>query len=331
MKKMNLLLGTLLATVALSHAVDSYSDVVGYQKATLPANAYKGVGISLLNPAVVSGSVSSQGGYVVSLSGASSLGASLEAAPAAYYLEVTSPTNSPNIGDRFEVDVAATKTANNATVVLAASSRNTANASSASLAAGTGVVVRKHVTFDQFRASITGTLRGDDNSPASADVIYLHNGISFVPFWLGADLQSWLSNDDPDDHRYDVIAPGQGVLFYKRGSAATFTSVGSVRNNDFKQSLQAGYQMSATGFPKSYSPVQLGGSIDQGWRNGDKIYVHNGISFTTYTLLDDRSAQGFWDDGENPDPSNDVTVVDGATSFLTKLTVPSVDIEIKPY
>jgi hypothetical protein len=330
MKKLNLLLGTLMATAALSHAVDSYSDVVGYQKATLSANSYKGIGIALLNPSVISGSVSSKSGYVVTVSGASSLGASLEASPAAYYLEVTSPTNSPNIGDRFEVDVAATKSANNGTVVLATSPRNTANASSASLAANTGVVVRKHVTFDQLRASISGTLTGNDDSMAAADIIYIHNGTGFSPYWLGSDLQTWLSSEDPDDHRYEVIAPGQGILFYKKGASATFTSTGTVRSNDYKQVLSAGYQLNASGFPKSYSPLALGGALNNGWSPNDKIYVHNGIGFGSIVLETDGTSEGFWNDGENPDPANTVTIVDGNTAFLTKLNSAVTDIESKP-
>jgi len=308
----------------------AYSEVVGYQKATLGAGKFKGVGISLLNPTVISGVVASKSGYVLTLSNASNLGSKLESNNATYYLEVNSPTNSPNMGDRLELNVASTQADNNGTITLAASPRNTANASSVSLALGTGVVVRKHVTLDQIRASITGTLVGDDNTSANADTIFVHNGNSFVPYWLASDLQSWLSNDDPDDHRYDVIAPGQGLLFYKNGNSATFTSVGAVRSNDYKQVLASGLQLNASGFPRAYSPVGIGGSIDRGWSGGDQIYVHNGIGFTTYTLSADGSTQGYWDDNENPDPSNDVQIVDGGTAFLTNLKDAQIDVEERP-
>ena len=169
------------------HAQTVSTPVVGFQKTALSANVYKGVGISLLNPSVISGSVSAKTGYVVSITGASSLGASLESSPASYYLEVTSGAN---VGDRFDVNVDATKTSNNGTLTLMASARNTANAQSVSLAAGSGVVVRKHVTLDQVRASLSGTLIGDDSSYSNADVIYLHNGLTFIGYWLGSDLQS---------------------------------------------------------------------------------------------------------------------------------------------
>ena len=304
----------------------SYSDVVGYQKVNLAANSYRGIGISLLNPAVITGSVSSKSGGTITVANAATLGSSLEAAPSAYYLEVTSPTNSPNIGDRFEVDVAATKTANNSTIVLASSSRNTANPSTTSLATDTGFVVRKHVTLDQVRASITGTLRGNDDSPATADMIFIHNGTGFTPYWLGADLQSWYIDGDPEDQRNVVIGPGQGFLFYKRGNTASFTSVGLVRGNDYKQVLPAGFQMNAPGFPRSYTPLDLGGTTANGWTANDKIYVHNGIGFGALTLLSD----GAWDDGEQPDPLNNTIIVEGDTGFLTRLAAPVSDIEAKP-
>lgn len=312
-----------VAFTGSSQAQTVSTPVVGFQKTTLNANAYKGVGVSLLNPAAITGSISGKSGFVVTITGASNLGASLEASPASYYMEVTSGAN---VGDRFEVNVDATKTSNNGTITLIASARNTANAQSVNLTSGSTVVVRKHVTLDQIRSSMSGTLRGDDNSSSNADVIYLHNGVTLVGYWLGSDLQSWWSNDDPDDHRFDVIAPGQGMLFYKKGNSATFTSVGSVRANDYKQALASGYQLNAPGFPLSYTPDGLGGLLTNGWTAGDKIFVHNGLAFDTYTLLSD----GTWDDGVNPDPVNSSVLVQGDGSFLTYMSNPVVDVETKP-
>lgn len=311
---------------SLSFAQTVSTPIVGFQKTTLSANSFKGVGIPLLNPPVISGSIASKSGKIINLTGATSLGALLEATPAAYYLEVISPTNSPSIGDRIEVDVAATKASNNGSVTLAESPRNTVGASGASLAAGTGVVIRKHVTLDQLRASISGTLYGDDNSYENADVVYFHDGVAFVPFWLGADKLSWLSNNDPDDHRYEVIAPGQGVLFYKRGSPASLTSTGAVRQNDYKQVLAQGYQISAPGFPVGYSPEGIGGSLSNGWAAGSQIMVHDGIGFGVNTLFSD----GTWDDGVNPDPVNNTILISGDSSFLTYLPSPVTDVETKP-
>lgn len=325
MKKLNLSLAILALAVMAGHATTVTSDIVGYQTTTLPANSYKGVGISLVNPPLLSGSVSTSSSGLLTISGAATIGSMLDAA-SAYYVEIRSGANE---GDRFDVDVATTKTANNATLKLASSSiRNTA--SSTVDLAGQSIVLCKHVTFDQFRQSLTGTLTGNDDYSSQADIIYLHNGTAFDVYWLGADKQSWFTGADPDDHRDTIIAPGQGVLFYKRGTQATFTSVGNVRNNSYKQVIPAGYKMCSPGFPRGYTPVTLGASLNQGWSLNDKIYIHNGVAFGLYTLTSDNSAQGAWDNGNDPEPQNDVQVVQGDTAFLTKLITADTSIETKP-
>ena len=328
MKNLNLAFAILVSAVMAGNALANdpvYSETVGYQTTTLPANSYKGVGISLVNPPVLSGSISTSSSGLLTISGAATIGSTLDAS-SAYYVEITSGDNE---GDRFDVDVATTKLANNATVKLAtSSSRNTAS-SSVDLA-GQSLVLRKHVTFDQFRQSLSGTLTGNDDYPSQADVIYLHNGTAFNVYWLGTDKQSWFTGADPDDHRGTIIAPGQGVLFYKRGSPASFTSVGNVRNNSYKQVIPAGFKMNAPGFPRSYTPITLGGALNQGWSLNDRIYIHNGVGFGLYTLMSDGSAQGAWDNGNNPDPQNNVELVKGDTAFLTELITADSSIETKP-
>jgi len=330
MKKTNLLaVLTLAATPAFLHAqTTSYSEIVGYQNTDLPSTGYKGVGISLLNPSLVSGSVSAKSSAVITVSGASTIGSLLQTGQP-YYVEVTS-TNSPS-GNRFDVDVVATKVSNNGTITLDPNSvRNTASAASTDLV-GSTIVLRKHVTLDQIRASITGTLVGNDDSPTYADAVYVFRGAGFVPYWLGADLQSWWSNDDPDDHRFDVIAPGQGILFRKRGSQGTLVSTGVVRNNDFLSVLGVGYQLNAPGYPKGYTPVQLGGALNNGWNVNSQILVYSGTGFTINTLTSDGTSVGAWDNGVDPDPVNDVVLVGGDNSFMTKLSSPVVDLETKPF
>jgi hypothetical protein len=314
--------------------VDSYSDVVGYQKMTLPGNAYKGVGISLVNPSILNGSIASQSSSVVTISGASSIGSLLNDTQS-YYVEVTSNVNGL-VGNRFDVDVAATRSANNANLALNAGSvRNTRNDLSSLSLAGDSVVLRQHVTFDQIRASIVDQsgLVGNDDSAEKADVLYLYRGAGFVAYWLGGDKVSWFTGDDPDDHRYDVIAPGQGVLFRKKGTTpASLVSTGAVRNNDYISVLAQGYQLSSPGFPVSYTPVQLGGTVASqnnpgGWSVNSQILTYSGAGFAANTLM----ADGTWDNGVDPDPVNDVVLVNGDTAFMTKLGSKFVGKETKPY
>lgn len=299
--------------------------IVGFQKSTLPANVYAGIGFPLLNQAVLSGVVSSKSSATITLSGSSAIGSQLQAGQP-YYIEVTSNSNNL-VGSRFDVNVGSTISANNSTIVLdAASPRNTANLSQTDITGAT-IALRKHVTLDQIRQSISGSLVGNDASANDADSIAIYNGVGFVSYWLGADLQTWNSSEDPDDHRFDVVAPGQGILFKKKGASASLVSSGSVRSNDYRQVLTAGFQFSAPGFPLQYSPNTLGASLANGWKAGDSILVYGGVGFSEYTLLSDDT----WTDQASPDAFNAVNIVSGDGAFMTKMQSGVVDIETKPY
>jgi len=298
--------------------------IVGFQKSTLPANSFVGLGVPLLNPTIVSGTVSSKSSVTITVGGASQIGANLQA-DQAYYIEIVS-TNNNLVGSRFEINVAATKASNNATITLLANSpRNTANPGTTDLV-GANLQLRKHVTLNQIRQSITGTLTGDDSVSSNADTILVYSGVGFSIFWLGSDLQSWFSSEDPDDHRYHVIAPGEGFLFRKKGSAASLVSTGIVRGNDYRQVLKSGYQLNALGYPLVYSPDTLGASQSNGWQANDQILVYSGVSFNQYTLDPD----GSWTDGSTPDAYNTTALVSSDSAFMTKLNQSVIDIETKP-
>ncbi|NDC49298.1 MAG: hypothetical protein EBZ61_09530 [Micrococcales bacterium] len=298
--------------------------IVGFQKSTLPANSLVGLGVPLLNPTIISGQVSSKSSAVIAIASASQIGSALDANQP-YYVEVVS-TNNNLVGSRFEVDVAATKTSNNGTITLVTSSiRNTSSPSATDLV-GSTVQLRKHVTLDQIRRSISGTLTGDDSSASSADSLLVFSGVGFLTYWLGADLQSWYSNEDPDDHRFDVIAPGEGFLFRKKGSAASLVTTGTVRNNDYRQVLRAGFQLNAPGYPLSYSPDTLGAQQANGWQSNDQILIYSGVGFSQYSLDSD----GAWTDGSTPDAYNSVVLVSSDAAFMTKMNQDVTDIETKP-
>jgi hypothetical protein len=86
-----------------------------------------------------------------------------------------------------------------------------------------------------------------------------------------------------------------GFLITKRGSNATFTSVGSVRTNDFAFPMPAGVTFRAPGYPVSYSPAGLGGNATNGWTgnnnaaSADQLQVYNPVTdtFINYFLRSD--------------------------------------------
>jgi len=94
MKKLNLLLGTLLATVALSHAVDSYSEIVGYTTTSVAPGKMTMASFPLLKAEVYSGVFSSKNGAVLNSAGSSFnstlLASKNYAGESLYYVEIAS-------------------------------------------------------------------------------------------------------------------------------------------------------------------------------------------------------------------------------------------------
>ena len=58
-----------------------------------------------------------------------------------------------------------------------------------------------------------------------------------------------------------------------------------------------------------------------------QILTYSGAGFAANTLL----ADGNWDNGVDPDPVNDITLVNGDNAFMTKLGAKFVGKETKPY
>ena len=238
MKKLNLLLGTLIATAALSHAVDSYSEVVGYQK-LVSSQGFTTVSMPLVKPAIVTGTVSSKSGSSITLSASIPAGTD---ATKPYYLEVTSGTLA---GERADVTV----TAGSAVVVIAASSYNTSALST--LASGDSVLVRAHVTLADLDASCSPGLVGDD---VNGDrVLFFVNG-AFVPYMKASD-GSWYEDGGLDDMSNLPMRPGIGMLIHRRAATATtLTQTGVVRANKFARPVAKGFSFFAPAYPVDLSP-----------------------------------------------------------------------------
>jgi hypothetical protein len=90
MKKLNVALAILFTAVMAGNAQPVYSQVVGYQKATVINSGYTGLGLSMVKAPIVTANVASKVGSKITLS--QSLGTVDAAKP--YYLEVVSDTAS---------------------------------------------------------------------------------------------------------------------------------------------------------------------------------------------------------------------------------------------
>lgn len=271
----------------------SYSDIVGYQKVSVP------VGLStaafpLLNQDLVKTTVSSVASNSVTLSGQSNVGSVLSAGEP-YYVEVYGGSLK---GDRFDVDTAATITAANATVILNPSSLNNTFpvASISSNLNGATVALRKHITLEQVQQSSASALVGN-NSASSADQIQLFNTTSrsYDSYFLRGDGITWRKVGTTDSANKVPIPPGVGVFISKRNSATELMPVGSVRQNDFSLPLVTGLQFRAPGFPMDVTPQGLGGTAANGWTgnnsasSADQIQIFNPgtRSYESYFLRGD--------------------------------------------
>lgn len=207
MKKNLVAILALAATPAFLHAVDSYSDVVGYSTSSFPAGT-SGHGVGFVKPAVYTGTATKLSGTSISASGLTAANGSL--APVnglpTHYVEITSGVN-----EGLNADVLSNT---GSTVVLDADLSNLGSTES--------VVIRPHVKASDVFAGNTSL--GD-----FSDTILVFNSDGSTLSLLRDSTSStgWI---DPNTFAAAdlVIYPGQGFLLNSSASGA-FTCTGTVK------------------------------------------------------------------------------------------------------
>jgi hypothetical protein len=266
MKKTNLLaILTLAATPSFLHAqTTAYSDVVGYETKSLPANTYSSVGINLINPDLLVSSVTSANSNSISISESSNVG-SLLSATQPYYVEVKSGASE---GARLDIDEAATIAAPNGSIVIDSASLNNTDPLSAIIGSLTGVslALRKHVTLEDVGNSITGLTAG---ASGTGDEILLLDPLSGgFQVYLRRSSTTWRDANNATVNTLP-IAPGIGIIVNKRAVAGSILSSGAVRNNNFSLNTVAGFQLVTLGYPLDRSPSDIGAdNVANGWASG---------------------------------------------------------------
>ena len=194
------------------------------------------------------------------------------------------------------MNLSSTIASGNSTITIdTASPNNTSTLASSSLV-GSTLALRKHVTLSQLQSFFSPALVGNNNA-ASADQISVYNPSSdtFTNYFLRGDNLTWRIQGTSTTASKFSIPPGTGFLVTKRQSSTTFTSVGSVRTNDFSFPMPQGSSFRAAGYPISYSPAGLGGTLTNGWtgnnnaNSADQLQVYNPTTdtFTNYFLRGD--------------------------------------------
>jgi len=267
---------------------------VGAVTTTVPVGLST-LGITLINPDSLVANCSANTATVLTLSGASNVGALLTAG-VPYYVEGVSGIL---VGDRFEVDVAGTIAAANGSVVINATSPNNTFTLVSGNAVGTQFALRRHFTLSQVQSMFSAPLVAS-TTVSSADQIRLFNSAtnSFVTYSL-RNQTTWVQGAINSNNV--AIPPGSGVLFSKRSAPGALTLTGSVRTNDFAMPMPVGLSFMSPGFPISYSPASLGGIAANGWTGSntlslaDQIRIFNPVTgaFVTNFLR----ANGAWAQG----------------------------------
>ena len=265
------------------------TDPVGFQKTPVPVGTTS-LGNPLVNSNVTQAGAVANTSSLVTLDGVDNVGSLLTVAEP-YYIEVTAGALE---GERLDVDTAATIVAGNSTVVLSAASPNNTVTLSPNVLAGSSIALRKHVTIEELQAFFSPALVGN-NSAGSADQISLYNNGTLTSYFLRGDNVTWRQVGTTTTANKVVVPSGTGFFVTKRGSASSFTSVGTVRMNDFAFPMPVGGTFRAPGFPVSYSPASLGGTVADGWtgsnsaNSADQLQVFNPGTgtFTSYFLRGD--------------------------------------------
>ncbi|NCY22001.1 hypothetical protein EBX31_08605 [bacterium] len=294
MKKIHLLIGTFLTTVALSHAVDSYSDVVGYSKVTLPS------GTRAIVPGFVKASVFSGSGLV---SGQTLVASGLTAnalkptqvgtgAPdyPTHYVEITSGAYE---GYSFDVS------SNTATSVTVSGLPSAVNGTTVSY------TIRPHLTL----ADIDSSSLPDGNVVL---VMFNNPNVSATTF-LYDSAGTWYDGSGSFVMNHAVLYPGTGFLLNNTSASTQINFTGVVKAT---KTVVPVYRLASQNLVGPVNPSTS--TVLSQWAAPlpadtiANILTTTGNNNVSLTLLTDTGSTILYDGGGNPLAS---TSLDGQNSF----------------
>lgn len=286
------------ATTAFAADVAYTPPVGGMQVSINPGTRFSGM--SLVNAAVYRGVVASVSGTTVTLTGSgANVGAALTTGTA-YYVEFTSGPTSTYVGDRFDVDVAATQASANGTITVTLAQRSTlASVPDTASLAGYSLVIRPHVTIGQLFGTKTNQLMQGNTSVSTADQVRFLNPqtqaweIYYFLKNVSGSVAQWTKSGGGSTNRDgEVIAPGTGfVVVRNTNTPVTLTWLGEIRTNTFSQPLVAGKNLVAQPWPTDQSPLQRLMNFANGMQgstsvsSADKILLNENDVYKIYYLL----------------------------------------------
>ncbi len=212
-----------------------------------------------------------------------------------HYLEVLGHVDGKTttlVGQRFEIDEAASSLAAPGTLVMEGDSLlNTSASTVIAQLVNYRVAIRPHWTL----AALFGTgLQAKVNAAAAvaaADQVLAWDGDSYAVYYLrsGAVPQWRNVATGPTNQDQAIVPPGTGVFFRRQANALSFSVVGEVRVTPFARVPAKPAQLMATGFPVDASPVDwqmVGSSLTAGTSpaTADQLLVWGDSAFQVFYL-----------------------------------------------
>jgi hypothetical protein len=266
-------------------------------------NSTISLGVPLLRPAVVTGTVGAVVGAKVTLAGAAAGAARPFAAGESYYLEVighVDGTTTALVGQRYELDEAATLADSSGQLSLdLASALNTSSAAALAGLANSRVAVRPHGTLAALRGTGAKLKLNAAASAASADQVLAWNGVGFSVYYVrNGDVPQWRNTATGAANQDGaILPPGAGLFLRRQAGALAFAVPGEVRTNAFVRPPFTGSQIIAGGFPIDSTPADLklaaGPGLTPGTSpsNSDQLLAWESTAFNVYYLRDGQVPQ----------------------------------------
>ena len=323
MKKLSLatIIAVFVSPSAVLLAQSVSTPIVGFQ--SVPVS----VGMNSISApfiaSVASASVSSNSASSVFLAGGVGVGSSLNSSDN-YYLLVRTGSLA---GERFEVDVAATK-AGSAVVISTSSPFNTTTLTQDALV-NEQVSVNKHLKLADLAGYLSSPLTTATSISSSDSFGFYEDGA--LTFYYARPDGSFKRIGSPEDFKNKLVLPGSGVLYRRVGSSNNFTTTGMVSTTPFARNYSTGAQIVAPAFPADSSATGFGivpGSGASDWTGGTSassgdfvLRVENG-ALVRYSLRTDGSLRrvGFPDDFRNS------TILNSGEAIIVNRQKPASDV-----
>lgn len=301
-----------LGLVAMASAMvraQTGSAPVGVMSYTAAENSTISLGVPLLRPAVVTGTVGTVVGAKVTLAGAAAGTARPFVAGESYYLEVighVDGTTTALVGQRYELDEAATLADSSGQLSLDLTSpHNTSPAAALAGLANYRVAVRPHWTLAALLGTGAKLKLNAAASAASADQVLAWNGVGFSVYYVrNGDVPQWRNTATGAANQDGaILPPGAGLFLRRQAGALAFAVPGEVRTNAFVRPPFTGSQIIAGGFPIDSTPADLklaagpglapGPGLTPGTSpsNSDQLLAWESTAFNVYYLRDGQVPQ----------------------------------------